>query len=90
VQTKNETTPRNETTPNIVRGTVNIRCMTCAEPVAPARWKIGYRVCLECGQNRAVISRKHWCVVPMHKSNYFLCTDTADLKGINNKGGLVR
>jgi hypothetical protein len=29
-------------------------------------------------------------VVPMHKSNYFLCTDLNDLKGINNKGGLVR
>jgi hypothetical protein len=29
-------------------------------------------------------------VVPMHKSNYFLCTDPDDLKGINNKGGLVR
>ena len=87
---RNETTLENETTPNIVRGIVNINCITCAEPVAPARWKIGYRVCLECGESRAVTSRKHWCIVPMHKSNYFLCADTADLKGINNKGGLVR
>jgi hypothetical protein len=26
----------------------------------------------------------------MHKSNYFLCTNLEDLKGINNKGGLVK
>jgi hypothetical protein len=26
-------------------------------------------------------------VVPMHKSNYMMITDMADLKGINNKGG---
>jgi hypothetical protein len=25
--------------------------------------------------------------VPMHKSNYMMITDMADLKGINNKGG---
>jgi hypothetical protein len=30
------------------------------------------------------------CVVPMHKSNYVLLTDVSDLKGINNKGGLVK
>jgi hypothetical protein len=30
------------------------------------------------------------CVVPMHKSNLVLITDVADLKGINNKGGLVK
>lgn len=88
MQTRTIETSKKETTPNNVRGYTE--CLTCAEPVAPARWKIGYRVCLECGENRAVTSRKHWCVVPMHKSNYFLCTDTADLKGINNKGGLVR
>jgi hypothetical protein len=29
-------------------------------------------------------------VVPMHKSNYMLITDTDDLIGINNKGGLVK
>jgi hypothetical protein len=34
--------------------------------------------------------RKSWTVAPMHKSNYMLITDTNDLKGINNKGGLHR
>jgi len=26
----------------------------------------------------------------MHKSNYMLMTDRADLRGLNNKGGLVK
>jgi len=28
--------------------------------------------------------------VPMHKSNYVACFNMEDLKGINNKGGLVK
>jgi len=29
-------------------------------------------------------------VVPLHKSNYMVVTDQADLRGINNKGGFFR
>lgn len=46
--------------------------------------------CADCRELNAVEARRHWTVVPMHKSNYFLCTNRDDLKGINNKGGLVR
>jgi hypothetical protein len=28
--------------------------------------------------------------VPMHKSNYIACFNRDDLKGINNKGGLIK
>ena len=73
-----------ETEPN------NVSCLSCAEPVAPARWKIGYRVCLECGESRAALARKHWCIVPMHKSNYMLITNRQDLAGLNCKGGMVK
>ena len=31
-----------------------------------------------------------YCVVPMHKSNYMVVTNRADLVGINSKGGLVK
>jgi len=65
-------------------------CNWCGADVRPARWALGYYLCLPCGDERARREREDWCVVPMHKSNYFLCTDRADLKGINNKGGLVR
>ncbi len=29
-------------------------------------------------------------IVPMHKSNYMMITDLDDLKGINNKGALIK
>jgi hypothetical protein len=74
----------NQTDPN------NVSCLSCAEPVAPARWAIGYRLCLSCGEQRAGQTRKHWCIAPMHKSNYMLITDLSDLRGLNNKGGLIK
>ena len=65
-------------------------CTWCGDDVPAARWAIGYRACLPCGEDIARAERSAWCVVPLHKSNYFLCTDRTDLKGINNKGGLVK
>lgn len=65
-------------------------CVWCGADVHPKRWALGYNLCLVCGEEQARSDRDEWCIVPMHKSNYFLCTDRADLKGINNKGGLVK
>jgi hypothetical protein len=65
-------------------------CVWCGADVHPKRWALGYNLCLLCGEEQARSDRNEWCIVPMHKSNYFLCTDRADLKGINNKGGLVK
>lgn len=48
----------------------------------------GYDTCTECGEALAR-QRKH-TVVPLHKSNYMVVTDQADLRGINNKGGFFR
>lgn len=62
----------------------------CEGIVPEARRAIGRYTCLQCGERTAVRERTSWCVVPMHKSNYFLCTDNRDLVGINNKGGLVK
>lgn len=67
----------------------NLICLSCyAERVPPARAKLGYKTCMTCGdkQARAV---KH-TIAPMHKSNYMLFTNMEDLKGINNKGGLIK
>ena len=66
------------------------QCGICGEYLSAGRWALGYRSCLTCGEEQAKAERAGWCVVPMHKSNYFFCTDKADLKGINNKGGLVK
>jgi len=67
----------------------NIICTTCyAERVPPARARLGYRSCMTCGDKNAK-AVKH-TIAPMHKSNYMLFTNMEDLKGINNKGGLIK
>ena len=63
-------------------------CRSCDEQYSTERWRLGYKHCMPCGEK---LSRETVrTVAPMHKSNYMLITDTNDLKGINNKGGLHR
>lgn len=66
------------------------RCTYCGEVVCRERWELGYSLCLSCGEAAAVKARGSWCVAPMHKSNYLLITNPADLRGLNNKGGFHR
>ena len=67
----------------------NLICTTCyAERVPPARARLGYRSCMTCGEKAA--SNVRHTIAPMHKSNYMLFTNMEDLKGINNKGGLIK
>lgn len=64
-------------------------CTGCYGGYVPfARYKLGYTTCLECGEAQA--KKRKFTVAPMHKSNYMLFTNTDDLKGINNKGGLIK
>lgn len=56
-------------------------CVECGAVVAEARWALGYRECMKCGEYRAR-QRVH-TVVPMAKSNYILVTDRQLLKGLN-------
>jgi len=43
---------------------------------------------MPCGDDLA--SRIVRTIAPMHKSNYMMITNMEDLKGLNNKGGLVK
>ena len=63
-------------------------CKLCGEEYAYGRWRKGYAVCLECGD--VIAKERKFTVVPMHKSNYIACFNRDDLKGINNKGGLIK
>lgn len=70
-------------------------CWYCGDDVHPKRAELlkadnQPMRCMSCGEEAAIIARKSWCVAPMHKSNYMLFTQKADLVGINNKGGLVK
>jgi hypothetical protein len=65
-------------------------CRVCGDDVDERRWFLGFKLCLRCGEEKAKQDRMAWCVAPMHKSNYMLITNKADLSGLNNKGGLVK
>lgn len=67
-----------------------MQCLFCGEYLSAGRWQLGYKSCLLCGEEQARQERMSWCVAPMHKSNYVLITNKADLTGLNNKGGLVK
>lgn len=60
-------------------------CVRCGDNYPVQRAKAGYRLCLLCGDDSARKQRASWCIAPMHKSNYVLITNPADLIGINVK-----
>lgn len=63
-------------------------CVKCYEPFSAKRRNLGYTMCMPCGDGEA--RKRKFTVAPMHKSNYMMFTDMNDLKGINNKGGLIK
>lgn len=75
---------------------MNYLCVVCyGGHVNPERAKALIKnnqaiTCIECGDALAKQRAKSYCIAPMHKSNYVLITNRDDLKGLNNKGGLVK
>ena len=67
-----------------------MQCIKCGDDVDDRRVKLGIKLCLACGDAAAIAARKKWTIAPMHKSNYMLVTNRADLIGMNNKGGQNR
>jgi hypothetical protein len=65
-------------------------CKICGDGIFPPErfTKLGIAVCLNCGDE--IAHERKFTVVPMHKSNYVACFNRDDLKGINNKGGLIK
>jgi ribosomal protein L37AE/L43A len=64
------------------------QCKSCGEEYDTNRWKLGIAFCMPCGDELA--HKVVRTIVPMHKSNYVACFNMEDLKGINNKGGLIK
>jgi len=61
-------------------------CVLCGDEIVPEqRHKLGYRVCLQCGDGVAKQERSSWCIAPMNKSNYILITNPEMLKQLNPK-----
>jgi len=63
-------------------------CRVCGDRYPTARWSLGYKMCMPCGESES--KRVVRTVVPMPKSNYILVTDLSLLKGLNSshKGGV--
>tara|TARA_R110000803_G_scaffold137021_3_gene204039 strand:- start:689 stop:901 length:213 start_codon:yes stop_codon:yes gene_type:complete len=62
-----------------------IECRVCGDEFPHARWALGYKMCMACGDAHARDERKSWTVAPMNKSNYMLFTDVSLLKQLNPK-----
>ena len=65
-------------------------CKLCGGDIDPPEryTKLKYLLCLDCGEE--VAKSRIFTVAPMHKSNYVCITNLEDLKGLNNKGGLIK
>ena len=62
-------------------------CGECTGTVLHARWNLGYRTCLDCGEQEAR-QVKH-TIAPLHKQAYEVISNPDWLKQMN-KGGLNR
>jgi ribosomal protein L37AE/L43A len=62
-----------------------MECRRCKLPIHEKRAALGYVTCRVCSE--VVGSHVTRTVAPMHKSNYMLVSNRADLAGINSKGG---
>lgn len=63
--------------------TLDPACSMCGEHYPSARAALGYITCLSCGES-AAREVKH-CIVPLHKSNYMLVTNKAEIAGMCSK-----
>lgn len=60
-----------------------VYCRRCGDLYPAARARLGYDVCLPCGDKRAHMVS--WAAVPLSKSNYVLVTNMEELKQLNPK-----
>lgn len=66
-----------------------MQCTDCGDDVHIERWRLGYRWCKFCGEDRAQTERASWCVVQEYgKGGYMFVTPEAapvTLKQTNQK-----
>jgi RNA polymerase-binding transcription factor DksA len=67
-----------------------VHCRDCGSEIEPPQRGLLTSLCVFCGEEHAKQERMGWTVAPMHKSNYVRVMDRKDLRGLNNKGGLVK
>jgi len=58
-------------------------CLLCGDTFKWARFQLGYKLCLDCGDDAA--HKVRHTIAPINKSNYMLITDYEQLKQLNPK-----
>jgi hypothetical protein len=58
-------------------------CMVCGTIYPTARWSLGYKTCMPCGEAASKTVKR--CVVNMNKAAYMMVTDPEILKQLNPK-----
>jgi ribosomal protein L37AE/L43A len=58
-------------------------CVVCGGFIPHARYKLGYKTCMQCGE-AAAREKKH-TIAPINKSNYMYISDLSQLKQLNPK-----
>ena len=69
----------------MVRKHYTPECVGCGEVFSVRRARLGYNVCLECGDYQATKQRASWCVVPLPKQGYTRVTKKDELLSLNQK-----
>ncbi len=59
------------------------QCKMCGDEFAEERFRIGYAVCMPCGNDLA--KERKFTIAPLNKSNYIAITDMTMLKQLNPK-----
>lgn len=58
-----------------------MNCIKCGQSYDIRRAQLGYKTCLDCGS-----PKRHFCVVPVNKSNYVVGTLEELAQGYGHKG----
>jgi len=58
-------------------------CVVCGGYIPHARYRLGYKTCLQCGEDAAK-KIKH-TIAPLDKSNYYYISSMETLKQLNPK-----
>lgn len=66
-------------------------CVSCGDVFSAKRRKLGYHLCLDCGEQKAK-TRKFTVLTPHKQGAMYFTAEFAReaAKGINNKGGLIK
>lgn len=59
------------------------QCKLCGDDYDEQRFRLGYAVCLSCGDDLA--KERKFTIAPLNKSNYVCITDMVMLKQLNPK-----